>query len=211
MPKVGTLGLLGAILVGGLVSHWLERSRPVGREVVLPALAGAARAASGSYEESVGSADVTIVFYSDYQCSICRSADPVLRDSVERDGNVRVIYKEWPILGAQSNRAAEVVLAAKRQNLYAEVHNRLMKAPLPLNEDKLRRAVEESGGDWSQILSDLKMHSTDIQRLLSANGQEAVSLGLRGTPGYLVGSRVIEGSASHSELATALELARRPE
>lgn len=202
-------GLIGSIAIGGLVSLWLAEAQPIGREVVSPLLAIGGTTNSGNYEERVGAADIAVIFYTDYQCPLCRSAAPVLRSFVQRDGNIRVIYKEWPILGSQSERAAEVALAAKRQDIYKEVHERLMKTPLPLSEGKLRKAVEDSGGDWTQILRDLEEHSGEIQGLLSANGQEAVSLGLRGTPSYLIGSIVIEGSASYSELTKAIYQARK--
>ena len=105
---------------------------------------------------------------------------------MERDGNVRVAYKDWPIFGERSVRAAEVALAAERQGIYPSVHRALMRAPR-IDDAATRDAVEEAGGSWKQIERDLVEYQPEIAGQLEKYRLHAFTLGLKGTPGYLVG------------------------
>nr|WP_241233695.1 DsbA family protein [Altericroceibacterium xinjiangense] len=145
--------------------------------------------------------------FTDYQCSACRKADPALRRAVARDGNVRVVYKDWPILGERSERAATVALAAHRQGIYPSVHRQLMKSP-SLDDTALRNAVEGAGGDWEQVEADLLTHGPAIANQLAANRLDAFALVLQGTPSYLIGPLLVEGALTEREFLRAFEQAR---
>ena len=210
MQRVRKAELVGVVAIGVLVGYSLDQSRPIGTEGREPEIVARALLPSGNFETRRGKADIAVVIYSDFQCPLCRQSEPDLRAAADRDGNVRVVYKEWPILGAKSQRASEVALAAKRQDLYLEVRDKLMATPLPLTEGKLRTAVEESGGDWEQIVDDIEAHAAETRRLFAENSREAVSLGFRGTPGYVIGDRVIEGALPRSDFARVLREVRQP-
>ena len=78
-------------------------------------------------------ADVTLVVFTDYQCPICRATEPALDRALAEDPRVRVIYKDWPILGERSRTAARAALAAQRQGRYRELHAAMMRSRRPLD------------------------------------------------------------------------------
>ena len=154
-----------------------------------------------------GNADLTVVMFTDYQCPACRKADPALRAALARDGNVRVVYKDWPVFGERSQYAAKIALAAHRQGIYSAVHHALMNAP-SLDHAALREVIVRAGGDWTQLQTDLSLHGPAIADQLAINGRQAFSLGLQGTPGYLVGPRLVKGALTEREFLRAFEQAR---
>lgn len=130
-----------------------------------------------------------------------------MQRAVQQDGRVRVIYKDWPIFGPISERAARVALASHHQGIYAKVYDRLMTSPAS-NDDVLRDAVQQSGGDWKKLMSDLQLHGAEIDQRLGLNSQQAIALGLPGTPGYLIGPLLIKGAASQQQFRRAIQEAR---
>lgn len=126
---------------------------------------------------------------------------------MERDGNVRVAYKDWPIFGERSVRAAEVALAAERQGIYPSVHRALMRAPR-IDDAATRDAVEEAGGSWKQIERDLVEYQPEIAGQLEKYRLHAFTLGLKGTPGYLVGPFLVEGAMSERDFLRVFLQAR---
>jgi protein-disulfide isomerase len=131
--------------------------------------------------------DVTIVEYMDYQCPACRASQEPLRHLLERDKKVRVIFRDWPIFGPQSEKAARLALASKYQGKYLAFHNALFAIPAPLDDVKIEAAARRAGVDWAQLQKDLKAHAQDIEDLLARNNEQAETLGLQGTPGFIVG------------------------
>jgi protein-disulfide isomerase len=131
-----------------------------------------------------------------------------MKKALARDGRVRVVYKDWPILGPPSHRAARVAIASSFQGTYPEVHDRLMKSP-SMDEAQLRAAVERSGGSWRRVQEDLVTRAGDIEEQITRNKQQAFSLGLGGTPGYLIGSILVRGGLDASEFTRVLREARR--
>ena len=201
------LALVGLIVVGVAVSCLLQATRPIGQYAgdagsVLQILSD-----ERSPQVSAGTADVTLVVFSDYQCPACRKADPAMRAAIAEDGNVRIVYKDWPVFGERSERAAEVALASRHQGIYPKIHHALMSSR-SLQDSALREAVEDAGGDWRQLQADLVHHRLLIADHLAQNSQEALSLGLEGTPGYLIGPFVIKGALTEREFRRAFTQAR---
>ena len=203
---------LGAMSLGALgLGQYLRRSQPVGRDVSeimdVPALAEA----PGFPSQGAPDAHVTMLVFSDYACPICRGAESLWQAAVRgagpEDGGVRVIHRDWPILGPDSVRAARVALAADRQGRYTPFHDTLMRTGRH-DEAAMRRALADAGGDWTQLESDLSAHAQAIDRLLARTAQDALQLGFRGTPGYLIGPIRIEGGASERQFASAILRAR---
>lgn len=160
-----------------------------------------------SPQTSEGSASLTVVMFTDYQCPACRTAAPALQAAIARDGNVRLVYRDWPIFGEGSVRAARVALAAHRQGIYPSLHDQLMKSG-SFDDAALQDAVETAGGDWQRLKADLLAHGTAIENRIAANSWDAFALGLRGTPGYLIGPLLVEGALTEREFVRALEQAR---
>lgn len=153
--------------------------------------------------------DVTIVEYMDYQCPNCRTSLKPLKQLLAKDKKVRLIYRDWPIFGPKSEAAALVALAAKYQGKYVVVHEALMAAPLPLDEKKIESAARSAGVDWQRLEKDMKTHSEEILALIRRNDEQAQSIGLEGTPGFLVGNTQYFGGMTLKELETAVAEVRQ--
>lgn len=201
------LSLLVLVVAGAAASHLLQSARPIGHDVSDTAAAGQILRGKGSLHALKGAADVTLVVFTDYQCPACRKSNPAMQAAVAQDGNVRIVYKDWPIFGARSERAAEVALASQHQGIYASVHHSLMSSR-SFDEAALRQVVEREGGSWRQLQVDLARHKHSIATRLAQNRQEAFSLGLQGTPGYLIGPFLIEGALTKREFLRAFAQAR---
>jgi protein-disulfide isomerase len=152
--------------------------------------------------------DVTVVVFSDYQCGVCRASEPVLRRRLAQDARIRVLYKDWPILGEGSRLAARVALAADYQGKYGAMHDALTRAPGRMDAVGVRRSADAAGVDWARLQSDLKNHTADIDARLAKNSFQAWSLGLEGTPAYLVGPYLVKGKLRDHQLSSKLAAAR---
>lgn len=199
------LALLCAAAFG--IGALLRQSGPVGTDVsgridVDPMLADQTSPSSGPAD-----APVTIVEFSDYQCSACRKAHPAMLAAAERAGDVRIVYRDLPVFGPISEQAARVALAARNQGLYPQVHDAMMRERRQLTEPVLRGIVESAGGDWSLIERDLAADS-EIEAQLALNQADALRLGVSGTPTYLIGPYRIVGALSEDRFLKAFEQAR---
>lgn len=154
-------------------------------------------------------APLTITVYSDYDCAICRQSYGAMRDALADRRDVRVVYKEWPILGPNSMRAARVALAADKQGIYAAVHDGLMRRAERLSDALLRQIVERAGGSWARIEADLVADADRIDKALARNATEAFALGLRGTPAYLIGPVLVKGGLNEAGFRQTLREAAK--
>ncbi len=136
--------------------------------------------------------DVTVVEFFDYNCGFCRRAMPSVVKLVENDPKVKLVLKELPIFGDDSEDAAKGALAAEKQGKYFEMHQKLFSEPGKANKDKVLRIANELGLDIPQLEKD--MQSDDIQKSLDEAKELAQKLGLQGTPLYLVGDQTIPGA-----------------
>ncbi|VTZ27836.1 Protein-disulfide isomerase [Methylocella tundrae] len=132
--------------------------------------------------------DITIVAFLDYNCPFCRRSTADLDRYVASDPNIRVVYKDWPILAPSSVVAARIALAAKWQEKYVEVHNALMRMKgRPATQNEINQAVHAAGADIDRLNKDLETHADEIAALLKRNLAEADALQLEGTPVFLIG------------------------
>jgi protein-disulfide isomerase len=132
--------------------------------------------------------DLTIVDFFDYNCPYCKGAAKPLEKVVKADGNIRLVYKDWPILHPTSIIGARLALAAKYQGKYLPVHHALMNIDgYGVAEEKMLEATRNAGIDAAQLDSDMTGHADDIARLIKRNLNIAEAIGLQGTPGFLVG------------------------
>ena len=152
--------------------------------------------------------DLTIVEYTDYQCPFCKAAHPALQKLLANDKKVRIIYRDWPIFGAQSIAAARVAIASNYQGKHAAVHDALMKTPRPLTDQLIRAAVTKAGADWTLLQADMKKNAAEIDALLERNNEQAESLGLQGTPAFIIGTYLHEGGLDYASLKDSVHEAR---
>lgn len=155
-------------------------------------------------------ADVTVVEYFDYNCPFCKALAPVFRPFIDQDHAAAVLYKEWPIFGGVSIYAAQAALAANYQGKYLQAHEALVSAPRLGENGQVDAALRGAGIDLAQLKKDLAAHRASIDSLLRRNDAEAHSLGLRGTPGILVGRRVVSSISDLHALQAAVALSRQP-
>lgn len=150
--------------------------------------------------------DVTMVEFFDYQCSFCkRVLDDVFAVS-EDDPGLRVVFKDFPILGPTSVVAARASLAARNQGLYSEFHHALMAFRGQLSEAVIFDTAADVGLDVRQLRRD--MEAPEIREELNANIRLAQQLGIRGTPAFVIGDQIVPGARSLQEMESIIERAR---
>ena len=152
--------------------------------------------------------DVSLVEFFDYNCSYCRRVAPVVQEAVAADGGLRIVYKEFPILGAGSDSAAKAALASRRQDRYVDFHNALMGANRPMNDDLIAAIAGELGLDLEALRRD--MQDPAIAAAIERNKAMAQTLRITGTPGFVVGETIIRGATDLATLQTAIAKAREP-
>ena len=163
----------------------------------------------GSPAVGVTNFDVTIVEFTDYQCPVCKAADPALERLLRSDPKVRVIFKDWPIFGENSKLAARAVLAANLQGKYLVLHRALMASREKLDAASIQRIAMAAGLNINRLNLDETTHRTQFDTQLARHATQAWSLGLAGTPGYMVGAKLFEGGLNDSRLRQAVASARR--
>jgi len=131
--------------------------------------------------------DVTIVAFLDYNCPFCKKSAPDLARIVKEDGKIRLVYKDWPVITETSVYAAQLALAAAYQSGYQRAHDALMATKGRLSKEQISAAIKGAGIDLARLQTDLDSNGAAITALLKRNMAQADSLGLQGTPTYLVG------------------------
>ncbi|MCI2401032.1 DsbA family protein [Aliiroseovarius subalbicans] len=151
--------------------------------------------------------DVTVVEFFDYNCPYCRRAMDVVQGLLDEDPDVRLVYREWPILGEGSVFAAKAALAAREQGKYEAFHWALMSMNGRAEEASVMRVAAEVGLDVDQLRRD--MEAPEIQEHLVTSMNLAQSLGFNGTPSFVVGEELVPGFVEQSELVEVVEAARK--
>jgi protein-disulfide isomerase len=136
--------------------------------------------------------DVNLVEFFDYNCGYCRKAMPDVVKLVNQDGKIRLVLKELPIFGDDSEAAAKLALASNKQGKYFEMHQKLFSEPGKADKDKALRVAKELGLDVDQLQKDAE--DPDIKKSLDEAKDLAQKLNLQGTPLYLIGDRVLPGA-----------------
>ncbi len=152
------------------------------------------------------SGDVTVVEFYDLRCPYCRRMVPVIADLLARDPKLRLVYKDFPILGPPSLLGARAVLAAQRQGGYQKLQQAIMSGSGQITEGSLQREAVRLGLDWPRLARD--MAAPDIQARIDARLALARDLGVNGTPSFVVGSRLLPGAVPLEELQAAVAAAR---
>ena len=145
--------------------------------------------------------DITIVQFFDYICGYCKRVAGTLKAVMKKDPNLRVVYKEFAILGPQSITASRAALAAQKQGKYIEFHEGLMAGQA--DEDSIASLANKLRMDYSQLLRD--MADPNIQKALQNNYQLANILGIKGTPVFVIGERLIPGAVGEGMLTQIIK------
>ena len=146
--------------------------------------------------------DVTLTYFYDYACGYCRTSNPDIERLLKEDKGLRVVYREFPILGPESVAAARVSLAASKAGKFAQYHDALYAAGRPGPETIALAA--KSAGVQAQPVEDPAQEAE-----LRANMTLASQLGATGTPLFIVGDRVINSAVGYEGLKEAVAGARR--
>jgi protein-disulfide isomerase len=136
--------------------------------------------------------DVSLVEFFDYNCGYCRRALPDVVKLTKDDGKIRLVLKELPIFGEDSEAAAKLALAADKQGKYFEMHQKLFSEPGKADKDKALRIAKELDLDMDKLQKDAE--SDDIKKALDEAKELAQKLNLQGTPLFLIGDRILPGA-----------------
>jgi protein-disulfide isomerase len=153
--------------------------------------------------------DITIVEYFDYQCPYCRKLEPELRQVVQDDGKVRLVWKDWPILGPVSVIAARMALASKYQDKFAQAHDALIGVNSKLTEPRIRELLAGAGIDVDRASRDLAANAKAIDAILARNNDQATAFGFKGTPSFIVGKFRVPGVLTMEQFGQVIADARK--
>lgn len=152
--------------------------------------------------------DVTIVEYFDYQCPYCKKGHPELLDVVNKDGNVRLVMKDWTIFGEPSVYAARLVLAAEYSGQYVRAMDALMATPGRLSKAETDAALKKAGLDPVKLEADYKKNAAKIDGILQRNMDQGDAFNFGGTPSFVIGTRLYGGVMRKNDLIEAIKFAR---
>lgn len=150
--------------------------------------------------------DVTVVEFFDYNCPYCRRAMDEVQGLLAADQNVRLVYREWPILGDGSVFAAKAALAARNQGKYEEFHWALMGMTGRAEEASIMRIATEVGLDTDQLRRD--MNAPEIAEHIETSMQLSQTLGFNGTPSFVIGDQLVPGLVEKNRLIEIVDAAR---
>jgi protein-disulfide isomerase len=167
---------------------------------------------NSSRQVVVGNAhgDVTLVEFFDYNCGYCKRALSDLMDLMKSDSKLKVVLKEFPVLGPGSVEAAQVAVAVRMQDKtgkkYLEFHQKLLGGRGPADKTHALVVAKEVGLDMTQLQKD--MASEEVHATIEESMKLAEALGLNGTPSYVVGDDVVVGAVGLPALKEKVSTAR---
>ena len=151
--------------------------------------------------------DVTVVEFYDERCPFCRGMLPIEAELLRRDHNIRLVFKDIPILGPGSRLAARAVLAAQHQSGYEKLHDALMGGTPNIDTEVVHAAALKVGLDWARLQRD--MDDPAIEARIEANLKMARALHIDGTPTYIIGDAMLSGAVELADLQNAVAAARK--
>ena len=154
--------------------------------------------------------DVTMVEFFDYRCPYCKRVEPSIETMLKQDPGLRIVYKEFPILGPPSVFAARAALAATKQGKYDAFHRAMMATPGEgeITETVIVGVARSVGLDIEKMKAD--MRAPEVDTVLRRNFELAQALAINGTPGIIIGDEIMYGAADIDTLKRAVATARKP-
>jgi protein-disulfide isomerase len=153
--------------------------------------------------------DISIVEWFDYNCPYCRKLEPELRQVVQDDGKVKLVYKDWPIPGPASIMAARMALATKFQDKYVAAHDALMGTASRLTEPRIGELLAAAGIDVDRANRDLATNAKAIDAILARNNDQGRAFGFKGTPSFIVGKFRVPGILTMAQFEQVIADARK--
>ena len=153
--------------------------------------------------------DVTIVEFFDYRCPYCKQVLPSLEALLKEDRNLRVVFKEFPVLGPESVVAARAAVAAMEQDRgtkYFAFHSAMMTHRGQIAEADVMRFAAAAGLRLDRLKADMATPKTE--KVLSDNHALAEKLGIQGTPGFVIGNQIVPGAVPLDSLRQLVRAAR---
>jgi protein-disulfide isomerase len=149
---------------------------------------------------------VTVVEFFDYRCGYCKASLEMVMDLIREDPEIRVVFKELPILSPESIRAAQAALAAVRQGRYLDLHYAMMSSRGQYDDQQILDIAAEVGLDVAQLTAD--MEAPEIMAQIQSNLSLAGSLGIDGTPTFIVDDQIFRGAIDAATMRRAIAEAR---
>lgn len=142
--------------------------------------------------------DITLVEYFDYNCGFCKRALEDLERLLAEDPDLRVVLKEFPVLGPGSIEAAKISAAATDEENFFEFHTQLLRNPGNVDGAAALAAAATAGMDASAIATEAE--ARDVVNNIGETLQVARQIGINGTPSYIIGGKLIVGAVGYDEL-----------
>lgn len=172
----------------------------------LDAAGGALTTAFAGAVDGNPKGDVTLVEFTDYNCGFCRSSVADVQRIIGSDKNVRIVFREVPILSASSREASKWALAAAKQGKHKAFHDAMFAGEKP-NDASIRAAAQKAGLDMAKAEADA--NSDGIATEIEANLALMQKLGVGGTPAFIIGDQILEGALGYDALKKAVADARK--
>ena len=150
--------------------------------------------------------DITVVEFFDYRCGFCKRVAGAVTQLQKDDPQVRVVYKDFPILGEASELAAKAALASRAQGKHQAFHEALLAAKGDMTKDTILAVAGEVGLDAKRLEAD--MANPDWQKVIDRNRALAKDLGITGTPGFIAGQELVPGAMDLKGLKELVARAR---
>jgi protein-disulfide isomerase len=150
--------------------------------------------------------DVTIVEFFDYRCPYCKASAPVIAGLLEQDKKLRVVLKDFPILGKESVFASRVAEVAQKHGKYAEFHKAMFALKGAVTDDATLEVAKSIGLDPAQVKKE--MESAEIDTILQHNYELARAINIGGTPAFVIGGELISGAVSADALKAQIAATR---
>ncbi len=150
--------------------------------------------------------DISLIEFFDYRCPYCKRVVPQLVELRQSDKNLRLVYKEFPILGPDSVVAARAAIASRAQGKYQAFHDAMMASRGKLTELAVLQIAAEVGLDVERLVDD--MQAPEVQDIIARNYALAQALGITGTPSFVIGDNLVRGAVSGAELKRRIAEAR---
>lgn len=153
--------------------------------------------------------DITVVEFVDYRCGFCRRAHDEVAELIESDGNIRLIMKEFPILGESSTQSSRFAIAVKQlagPTAYKAAHDALIKMRSDANEITLKRLARSLDLNADEILA--HMESQDVSREIQATRALAQRLQITGTPTFVFHDELVRGYLPIDQMIQVVEAKR---
>jgi protein-disulfide isomerase len=151
--------------------------------------------------------DVTLVEFFDYRCPYCKRDLETVTEAVKADGHVRLVLKEFPILGPDSVLASRAAIASRGQGKYAPFHIALLASPVALDAKSVMTIARSQGIDVTRLATDMKAPA--VASIINKNFALAQALHIDGTPAFIVGGAIVPGAIDRPSLEKLIADARK--